>query len=115
MRVVSEPRLAAVLGALLGVPRIVVSGLRYPWQAVKILDAAVAQYRLFALKAQPRIPDRDGVMLESPFVGPGMRVSHRLRYLPCRLSFVPSLLKTRAAAGRRAHAHIGRRCRSAPR
>jgi acyl-CoA hydrolase len=34
------------------------------------------------------------VTLETPFVGPGMRRSERLRYLPCRLSLVPSLLTT---------------------
>jgi acyl-CoA hydrolase len=64
-----------------------------PWQAVKVLDAALPEYRLFALNAQAGIPDRDGVTLESPFVGPGMRASNRLRYFPCRLSLVPNLLK----------------------
>jgi acyl-CoA hydrolase len=38
------------------------------------------------------VPDRDGVTLESPFVGPGMRGRERLRYFPCRLSLVPVLL-----------------------
>jgi acyl-CoA hydrolase len=38
------------------------------------------------------MPDRDGVTLESPFVGPGMRGHGRLRYFPCRLSLVPALL-----------------------
>ncbi len=95
MRVVSGPRLAAVLGALPGVPRIVVSGnFATPWQSLKIADGAIAEYRLFALNAQAGIPDRDGVTFESPFVGPGMRGSPRLRYLPCRLSLVPSLLKS---------------------
>jgi acyl-CoA hydrolase len=95
MRVVSEERLAAVLGALPGVPRIVVSGnFSTPWQALKVLDGAAAQYRLVALNAQAGMPDRDGVTLESPFLGPGMRRSPRLRYLPCRLSLVPSLLKS---------------------
>lgn len=64
-----------------------------PWQAVKVLDAALPEYRFFALNAQAGIPDRDGVTLESPFVGPGMRASSRLRYLPCRLSLVPNLIK----------------------
>jgi acyl-CoA hydrolase len=47
---------------------------------------------LFALNGQQGIPDRDGVILESTFVGPGMRGSKRLRYFPCRLSLVPNLL-----------------------
>jgi acyl-CoA hydrolase len=64
-----------------------------PWQAVKVLDAALPEYHLFALNAQAGIPDRDGVTLESPFIGPGMRASSRLRYLPCRLSLVPNLIK----------------------
>ncbi len=57
-----------------------------------MLDAAVAEYKLFALNAQPGMPDRDGVTLESPFVGPGMRGRGRLRYFPGRLSLVPVLL-----------------------
>jgi acyl-CoA hydrolase len=95
MRVVTESMLASVLAGLEGRPRVVVSGnFATPWQAVKVLDAALPEYRLFALNAQAGIPDRDGVTLESPFVGPGMRASSRLRYLPCRLSLVPNLLKS---------------------
>ena len=44
------------------------------------------------------MPDRDGVTLESPFVGPGMRGLARLRYFPCRLSLVPALLAGPAGA-----------------
>jgi len=94
MRVVTESVLGSVLAGLHGVPRVVVSGnFATPWQAVKVLDAALPEYRLFALNAQAGIPDREGVTLESPFVGPGMRASSRLRYLPCRLSLVPNLIK----------------------
>jgi len=63
-----------------------------PWRALREADAALAEYRLFALNAQEGIPDRPGVTFESAFVGPGMRGSDRLHYLPCRLSLVPSLL-----------------------
>ncbi len=95
MRVISHSILGTLLGGLAGMPRVVVSGnFATPWLAMKILDAAVPAYRLFALNAQAGIPDRAGVCLESPFVGPGMRGSERLRYLPCRLSLVPSLLTT---------------------
>jgi acyl-CoA hydrolase len=94
VRVVAESVLGSVLAGLQGQPRVVVSGnFATPWQAVKVLDAALPEYRLFALNAQAGIPDRDGVTLESAFVGPGMRASSRLRYLPCRLSLVPNLLK----------------------
>jgi acyl-CoA hydrolase len=45
--------------------------------------------------AQPGIPDRDGVIYESPFIGAGMRRSPRLNYIPCRLSLVPVLIRNR--------------------
>jgi acyl-CoA hydrolase len=95
MRILTLAALRTVLGSLGGVPRVVVSGnFATPWQVLRELDEAVSEYRLFALNAQVGIPDRAGVILESPFVGPGMRGSSRLRYLPCRLSLVPSLLAT---------------------
>jgi acyl-CoA hydrolase len=93
MRVLSERQLAIVLGGLAGTPRVVAGGnFATPWRALGVLDGAVACYRLFALNAQPGMPDREGVTLESPFIGPGMRGRARLRYFPCRLSLVPALL-----------------------
>jgi acyl-CoA hydrolase len=93
VRIVSESRLGTVLGALPGIPRVVAGGnFATPWRALQVLDAAVAEYRLFVLNAQAGIPDRDGVTLETPFVGPGMRGRERLRYFPCRLSLVPVLM-----------------------
>jgi acyl-CoA hydrolase len=81
------------LGAIPGTPRVVASGnFATPWRALSALDAAVAEYRLFMVNAQAGVPERDGVTLETPFVGPGMRGRHGLRYLPCRLSLVPALL-----------------------
>jgi acyl-CoA hydrolase len=58
-----------------------------------VLDGVFAEYRLFMLNAQPGVPDRDGVALETPFVGPGMRGRTNLHYFPSRLSLVPHLLK----------------------
>ena len=93
MRIVNERQLAIVLGGLSGTPRVVVGGnFATPWQALAVLDGTLARYRLFALNAQAGIPNREGVTLESPFVGPGMRGQSRLRYFPCRLSLVPALL-----------------------
>ena len=93
MQVLSEQRLASVLSALAGPPRVVVGGnFATPWAALAVLDGAIARYRLFALNAQAGMPDREGVTLETPFVGPGMRGRERLRYYPCRLSLVPALL-----------------------
>jgi len=95
MRVVSEEFLATRLRALPGEPQVVAGGnFATPWRALAVLDGAVERYRLFALNAQAGFPDRDGVTLESPFVGPGMRGSRRLRYFPSRLSLVPRLLAT---------------------
>ena len=74
MRVVSERQLAIVLGAVSGTPRVVAGGnFATPWRALAVLDGVLARYRLFALNAQPGMPDHEGVTLESPFVGPGMR------------------------------------------
>jgi len=93
MRIISEERLTSILSARPGIPRVVTGGnFATPWRALAVLDAAIAEYRLFALNAQPGMPDRDGVDLETPFVGPGMRGHSRLRYYPCRLSLVPVLL-----------------------
>ncbi|HEY4811060.1 MAG TPA: hypothetical protein VIH71_08395 [Solirubrobacteraceae bacterium] len=47
------------------------------------------------LAAQGPLLDREGVILETPFVGPGMREEgERLDYLPMRLSLVPRLFAT---------------------
>jgi acyl-CoA hydrolase len=94
VQIIPELKLRAVLGSLPGSPRVVVSGnFATPWRALGILDESVPGYRLFALNAQPGVPDRAGVIPESAFVGPGMRGAKNLSYLPCRLSLVPNLLK----------------------
>lgn len=73
-------------------PRIVVSGNHAtPWHTLGLVDAALDEYRLWVLNGQPGLPDRDGVTLETSFVGPGMRRSPRLSYVPSRLSMVPTL------------------------
>jgi len=94
MRMISPEQLAAVLSRLPGTPRVVAGGnFATPRRLLSVVDAAVAEYRLFVLNAQAGMPDRDGVLLESPFVGPGMRGRAGLRYFPSRLSLVPHLLK----------------------
>ncbi|MEV4675202.1 MULTISPECIES: acetyl-CoA hydrolase/transferase family protein [Actinomadura] len=94
MRVISESHLGTVLAGLPGRPRVVAGGnFATPRRALAVLDAAAAEYRLFMLNAQGDLPDRDGVDLETPFVGAGMRGHARLRYFPSRLSLVPNLLK----------------------
>ncbi len=77
-------------------PRVVASGNHaVPRLALQILDETVETYRLFMLAAQGPLPERDGVIFETPFVGPGMRgAGPRLDYLPIRLSLVPRLFDT---------------------
>jgi len=94
MRIVSEGQLGAVLARVAVGARVVASGnFAMPGLALGVVDKALAEYRLFVLNAQPGVPDRDGVTLETPFVGPGMRGRRMLRYFPSRLSLVPQLLK----------------------
>ena len=75
-------------------PRVVASGnFATPWQLLEEVDGVLPTYRLWVLNAQPGIPDREGVELETSFVGVGMRSSPRLHYIPSRLSLVPTLFE----------------------
>jgi acyl-CoA hydrolase len=100
VRVISERQLARELEALAalpsGEPRVVASGNHAtPLRLLDVLDGALQRYRLFMLAAQAPLPARDGVIFETPFVGPGMRgAGERLDYLPMRLSLVPRLFDT---------------------
>ena len=94
MKVVSVEQLSAVLADLPGNPRVVASGnVATPTVLLDVLDGQVAEYRLHMLNAQRGIPDRVGVTYETTFIGPGMRGSERLNYVPCRLSLVPVLYR----------------------
>ena len=87
--------LSDVLRHLPAEPRVVVSGNHaVPAYTLRLVDEALAGYRLWMLNAPVGLPDRDGVIYETPFVGAGMRRSPRLSYVPCRLSLVPSLFRT---------------------
>ncbi|MCU1588743.1 MAG: acetyl-CoA hydrolase-like protein [Frankiales bacterium] len=75
-----------------GTPRVVAAGnFGTPLPLLSVVDAVLPAYRLFVLNAQGGLPDREGVEHETPFVGPGVRHSSRLSYLPARLSLVPRL------------------------
>ncbi len=94
MRVVTLEQLQRVFASLPDNPRVVASGnFATPHVLLDSLDAVVPEYRLHMLNAQAPIPDRDGITYETAFVGPGMRGSERLRYIPCRLSLVPVLFR----------------------
>lgn len=74
--------------------RLVASGnFATPTALLTAVDAVLPRYRLFVLNAQHGIPDREGVTLETCFVGPGMRRSPRLHYVPSRLSLAPVLFR----------------------
>lgn len=71
---------------------VVVSGnYATPYTLLGIIDRLVPSYRLFTLNGQRGLPDREGVTHVTPFVGPGVRSSSRLEYVPARLSLVPLL------------------------
>ena len=55
------------------------------------MDAHIEAYRLFVLGLRYPVTTRPCVRLETPFVGPGMRHSSCLDYIPMRLSLVPRL------------------------
>ncbi len=95
MQTVSAEALESRLSALPGTPRIVASGnMCVPWEAVAVADRACAQYVLNVLNGPPGLPDREGVTVETSFVGPGQRRHPRLRYVPSRLSMVPLLFSS---------------------
>ncbi len=72
--------------------RVVASGnFATPGPLVKALDESLDSYLLHMLNAHGDLPDREGVLLETAFVGPAMRNRPGLRYVPCRLSMVPHL------------------------
>jgi acyl-CoA hydrolase len=87
-------QLKTVMAHLPPNPRIVTSGnFAAPHAVLGVLDEQVPEYTLHMLNAQPGIPDREGVTFETCFVGPAMRHSPRLRYIPSRLSLVPVLYR----------------------
>ena len=94
MRVVTVEQLTSALAGLPDNPRVVASGnFATPTVILNALDSVVPEYRLHMLNAQKPIPDREGVVYETTFVGPAMRRHERLHYIPCRLSLVPVLYR----------------------
>ncbi len=97
VRLITEQQLVETLAALpMPEPRVVASGnLATPRALLDALERSLERYRLFMLAAQAPLPRREGVIFETPFVGPGMRdAGEQLDYLPMRLSLVPRLFAT---------------------
>lgn len=95
MRYRSERELGLALATLPPGARVVCSGnYATPFHLLGIVDKALECYHLNVLNAQPGVPERRGVVHETTFVGPGVRHSPRLSYVPSRLSMLPQLLRT---------------------
>ena len=96
MKILGGTGLAAQLAQLAANPRVVASGNgATPRALLAVVEDAVEAYRLFMLNAPAgAVPHRPAVVLETPFVGPGMRRSPYLSYVPARLSLVPRLFAT---------------------
>lgn len=93
MDVVTESAVATALQTLPGPePRLVVGGnFGTPWELVRLIERTLDRCRLLVMNPQPGWPRRDGIVTESPFIGPGVRGDPTLDYLPMRLSLVPAL------------------------
>ena len=94
MRIVAPEQLAAALPELPGNPRIVTQGsFGTPRALLGLLDAAIPEYRLFIVNGLGALPDREGVRIETTFVGSGLRGNPRVDYYPARLSTTPQLFR----------------------
>ena len=94
MRTISIAEFKRVLLDIPDNPRVLASGnFATPTTLLNAFDSVIPKYNLHMLNAQLGIPDREGVTYESAFVGPGMRKSPRLNYVPSRLSLLPVLIR----------------------
>lgn len=94
MRTITIEEFKRVLLDIPDNPRVLASGnFATPKTLLAAFDQSVPKYTLHMLNAQKGIPDREGVTYETAFVGPGMRNSPRLDYVPSRLSLLPVLVR----------------------
>ena len=94
MRKITVDEFKRVLLDIPDKPRVLASGnFATPKTLLTAFDSVVPNYTLHMLNAQMGIPDREGVQYETAFVGPGMRNSPRLNYVPSRLSLLPVLIR----------------------
>ena len=92
MKTLDISRIGEALQGLPNRPRVVVTGnFGTPRTLLGAIDETLSTYRLYLINAQKGIPDREGVVYETSFVGVGMRKHPRLHYYPSRLSLVPRL------------------------
>jgi acyl-CoA hydrolase len=94
VRKISLDQLPAILANLPENPRVLASGnFAAPQTLLGVVDQTLPTYILHMLNAQTTIPNREGVTHETAFVGPGMRNSLKLNYVPSRLSLLPVLIR----------------------
>ena len=94
MRTITLEQLPSILAGIGANPRVLASGnFATPFTTLNVLDATLPEYRLHMLNAHGPIPDRDGIVYETAFIGPAMRHHPRTQYIPARLSMLPVLLK----------------------
>ena len=94
MRIITPEQLTTILANLPSNPRIIASGnFSAPRTLLAIADQAIPEFVLHMLNAHGDIPNREGITLETAFVGPAMRNQPNLRYLPSRLSLLPVLIR----------------------
>ena len=94
MRTITVEEFKRVLQDIPSNSRVLASGnFATPKTLLEAFDSVVPNYTLHMLNAQIGIPDREGVKYETAFVGPGMRNSPRLDYVPSRLSLLPVLIR----------------------
>jgi len=96
VRTATRSEVADALAALPGAePRVVVSGnFATPYELMAVLVETLPRVRAFSLNIQAGWPRSDGLVTETPFVGPGVRGDPATEYLPMRLSLVPRLFGT---------------------
>ncbi len=95
LRIVDEAGLEAALAALGPEPRVVLGGnAATPGALLGCLDRACERARIFILNPLVELPTREGLTVETPFVGPGARGHPQLEYFPMRLSLVPRSFNT---------------------
>lgn len=91
---VSEASLRSVLQNRPDNPRVVLSGnLATPKIAVDLVNDSFATATINVLNAIRELPVREGIALETSFVGPAMRGKPTLKYAPARLSMVPIMFR----------------------
>ena len=96
VKIVSRQEIASIIESLDVDPLTVIAGGNFatPRELMGVIDAARPQLRLFGINCQAGWPVRPGVETLTPFIGPGVRGTPGVTYIPSRLSLVPRLFES---------------------